>query len=446
MSLPVAIRSVIFYYLACTPCNDAKGRYRAKQKAEKDRENKATLEMEQPGLYAHPSPWNTNPYWQEEIDIGPKLPKKTGHKNSSQRGLHSAGTSAGRDSTSASLTATSSNLEHSTTGRTSPTIIPEDDGTRISGDGWNKTRYQREDEELWGGDLSKMGHKLVDNIVKAGNSAGRMIKGELSKERQVTEEERRDFYFTPKNPPVNEYHPPIVGSTPVHKNALQWMLQPPPTAKLMEGRVPVSRAKSSSSVASRGSRASKASRAATTEDTPLGRIVREKALQEKLRKQETPSETELIDALIGSRSRQTLVSTRGRSMRSRSLSLESEMYSEPSTDSELVERRKHARRQPKYQDADGSSDDEDLDALRQSRDSLRARGSTRVAARPRLGTIRSSGTGHSTPRAALAAKPTNTRAESITPQPSSPTAPAKAYVVSTTMGKHDENQAIPAGF
>ncbi|EGY21664.1 uncharacterized protein VDAG_03104 [Verticillium dahliae VdLs.17] len=337
MSLPVAIRSVIFYYLACTPCNDAKGRYRAKQKAEKDRENKATLEMEQPGLYAHPSPWNTNPYWQEEIDIGPKLPKK-------------------------SMPA----RPISTTGRTSPTIIPEDDGTRISGDGWNKTRYQREDEELWGGDLSKMGHKLVDNIVKAGNSAGRMIKGELSKERQVTEEERRDFYFTPKNPPVNEYHPPIVGSTPVHKNALQWMLQPPPTAKLMEGRVPVSRAKSSSSVASRGSRASKASRAATTEDTPLGRIVREKALQEKLRKQETPSETELIDALIGSRSRQTLVSTRGRSMRSRSLSLESEMYSEPSTDSELVERRKHARRQPKYQDADGSSDDEDLDALRQS--------------------------------------------------------------------------------
>ncbi|KAM0329861.1 hypothetical protein ACHAQA_004026 [Verticillium albo-atrum] len=446
MSLPVAIQSVIFYYLACTPCNDAKGRYRAKQKAKKDREKKTTLEMEQPGLYAHPSPFNTNPYWQEEIDIGPKLPKKTGNKNSSQRGLNSAGTSAGRDSTSASLTCTSSNLEHSPTGRTSPTIIPENDGTSTSGDGWNKTRYQREDEELWGNDLTKMGHKLVDNIVKAGNSAGRMIKGELGKEKQVTEEERRDFYFTPKNPPVNEYHPPIVGSTPAHKNALQWMLQPPPTAKLMEGRVPVSRAKSSSSVASRGSRASRASRTAGTEDASLGRLVREKALQEKLRKQQTPSETELIDALIGSRSRQTTVSSRGRSMRSRSLSLESEMYSEPSTDSELVERRKHARRQPNYGESDDSSDEDNLDALRQSRDSLRARGSARAAQRPKLGTIRSSGTGSNTPRAALAVKPNNTRSESVTPRPSSPTTPAKALLVSTTLNKNDENQSIPAGF
>ena len=89
MSFPVAVRSAIFYFVACTPCAKVRHRQKAKEQAKKERLQKARLETEQPGLYRHPSPFNTNPYWQEEILMGPSLPKKAASKNSSQRGLES---------------------------------------------------------------------------------------------------------------------------------------------------------------------------------------------------------------------------------------------------------------------------------------------------------------------------------------------------------------------
>lgn len=415
MSLLVAIRSVVFYYIACTPCNEARARYRQKQQAKADREEKLRIQTEQPGLYRHPSPFHTNPFWQEEIDIGPIPPKsKAASKNTSQRGLNSSST--GRISTSASLTCTSSHNEITSTSPGSPTIIPEGSSTSFDDDGWNKRRYQREDEELWGHDLSRMGHRLVDNIVKAGSSAGRMIKGDVApKDRIVTDEERSNFYFTPKNPPVNEYHPPIVGSAPSHKNALQWMLQPPPPAKVMEGRIPVSRAQSFNSSASKRSAGRKAG-AGSPDEQPLDRLVREKAMQDKLRSQETPSEMELIDALIGRRSRQTTVSSRGRSV-----SLESD----PSTDSELVERRRRPRARPAFIDSDDSDTEHDDDFLSVRDSPSRGRGMARAAQRPKLGTIRSANSNASS--RVLANRPNGTsRPESLTPRAATPTSPVKA--------------------
>ncbi|KAH6689140.1 hypothetical protein F5X68DRAFT_77701 [Plectosphaerella plurivora] len=419
MSLLVAIRSVVFYYMACTPCNDARARYRQKEQAKADRHEKLRIQTEQPGLYRHPSPFHTNPFWQEDIDIGPKPPKsKNSNKNSSQRGLNNS-SSIGRNSTSASLTCTSSHNEiGSTTSPGSPTIIPEGSSLSFDDDGWNKRRYQREDEELWGHDFTRMGHKLVDNIVKAGESAGRMIKGEPApKDRLVTDEERSAFYFTPKNPPVNEYHPPIVGSAPARKDAFQWMLQPPPPAKVMEGRVPVSRAQSFNSSASKRSAGRKHG---SPDEQPLDRLVREKAMQDKLRNKESPSETELIDALIGRRSRQNTVSSRGRSM-----SLESDKHSDPSTDGELVERRRRPRARPAFIDSSDDSDTELEEDFLSVRDSpSRGRGMARAAQRPKLGTIRSANS--KTSSRVLSNKANgNSRPESLTPRAVSPTAPAK---------------------
>ncbi|KAJ3551388.1 hypothetical protein NPX13_g11374 [Xylaria arbuscula] len=114
---------------------------------------------------------------------------------------------------------------------------------------WNHTRYQREDEELWGPDLSRTGHKLMDAIKHAGSSAGRFLESSLNKDaRQLSDDEDEGSrYFHPIPPPVNDYHPPIIRRNPL-KGSVRWMIQPPPPAKLMEGKVPVSRG---SSIASR---------------------------------------------------------------------------------------------------------------------------------------------------------------------------------------------------
>lgn len=249
MSLSVALQSVLFYVVACTPCAQVRHRQKARKQAKKDREEKARFELEQPDLYRHPDPFSTNPYWMEEIMMGPTLPKKgrknvDTSKNPSQRGLTSAGqdsgvgtrsslaiSNAGASATEPPTTAKSAEHGRSTSassnagnGAVSPT--PQSERTAVAsssgeearsstltqtasvstGDGWNHKRYQREDEELWGHGISRTGQQLMDAIKHAGTSAGRFVEAKLGMEKQVTDQDRRDFYFTPKNPPVNDYH------------------------------------------------------------------------------------------------------------------------------------------------------------------------------------------------------------------------------------------------
>ncbi|KAK2020753.1 hypothetical protein LX32DRAFT_294338 [Colletotrichum zoysiae] len=419
MSLPVAIQSAIFYYLACTPCNEMKAFRKAKKKAKEDREIKRKIEMEQPGLYRHPDPFHTNPFWAEEMAAGPHLPKKSGSKNTSQRAL----ASAGRASTAASFGGASTVAE--STSPATPTTSTET-GRKLSGDAWNRALYQREDEELWGHNLTGMGHKLMDNIAKAGNTAGRYVEEKLGLEKPVTDDDRDNFYRTPKNPPVNEYHPPIVGSKPSRPDALKWMLQPPPPAKLMEGRVPVARTGSTSTVGSRRTMAS--------EEPPLDRVVRERAIRKKLRQgekprqEETPSESELIDSLIGGRSRRATVSSRGWSNRSRSLSLESEV----SSDGELVERRRLARtRRVPMTPEETSSEDDDFTQHR-TWDSL---GKSSPRKRPQLETINSS---RANTREALKARPNGTKPDAASKDNNSDVTP-KASVNPIVTRTADEN-------
>lgn len=289
MSFPVAVQSAIFYIVACTPCAKARHRHKAKEIAKKERMEKAKLETEQPGLYRHPSPFNTNPYWQEEIDMGPSLPKKSISKNSSQRGLTS---SSDRESRTPSMSEHTNSDEIRTNIGDSMSITKVEEETLPSDWNWKKG-YQREDEELWG---EWSGNKIKDAISKARDSAGRLIESTLGT-KEVSDQERRDFYTTPRNPPVNDFHPPVVSSKHPHKDAHRWMLQPPPSAKIMEGKIPVSRAASSGS---------KSSGMTLVGDD----LNRSRTLSEK--KKLDPTESELIDSLFVTRSNQTI--PRARSM------------------------------------------------------------------------------------------------------------------------------------
>ncbi|KFA70468.1 hypothetical protein S40285_00573 [Stachybotrys chlorohalonatus IBT 40285] len=364
MSFPIAVQSAIFYFVACTPCAKARHRQKAKEQAKKEREEKAKFEMEQPGLYRHPSPFNTNPYWQEEIQRGPSLPKKCGSKNSSQRKL----SSSGREDSAISVLA-HTNTETSRTNVDTVSPVPEEE--TISED-WNRRPgYQREDEELWG--QWSGGQKWKDAFSKARDSAGRLIESTLGLEKEVTEEERHNFYTTPKNPPVNDYHPPVVSSKPEHKDARKWMLQPPPSAKIMEGKMPVSRTISSASLPSR----SGASRSTASGEEPLGRVHSERLTRGKSYNSKTePTEEELIESLFGSRSRSY--------PRSRSLSLDD---SEGSIENPFDQKKHRRRPQPRAVPAGCESSDEELPAPSQNGGSETSNQPTHAVHRPKLPTI-----------------------------------------------------------
>lgn len=130
---------------------------------------------------------------------------------------------------------------------------------RHSGDDWNRRRYQREDEILWGFDeedaRSSMG---LSPISRSTSGHGR--------------------YYYARNPAVNDLHPPVVSTQPQSKAETRWMLQPPPKAKVMEGKEKANRSRSGSG-GSHGSRGS--SKKAV--DTGLGRQVGERILETKLK-------------------------------------------------------------------------------------------------------------------------------------------------------------------
>lgn len=340
MSLGVAIQSAVFYVVACTPCTTSRQRGKAKAKAKRERLEKDRLEAENPGLYRQPSPFNTSPHWDEEIMMGPSLPKKSrnnNNSNASQRRLTTS-SSSGRETVVSSSTLAVGHtpipgMVHTPSTKLVPhpgsssTVAPDDAGS-IGGGGsesWNLKLYQREDEELWGdqsssihqdrnGDVARTGHnKIMDAIVKAGSSAGRLLlldstllggsgKERCGETRGVTNEDRRNFYspssptrsssssdgsYAPvKNPPVNDYHPPVVSSRPAHRDGRKWMLQPPPPVKVMEAKVPVSRSASMASTVSRRSAISPSG--ASTSDIHLGRVVGERLVGAKIKGGELP--------------------------------------------------------------------------------------------------------------------------------------------------------------
>ncbi|KAI9734143.1 MAG: hypothetical protein M1818_006652 [Claussenomyces sp. TS43310] len=287
MSLNVALQSVAFYVLSCSTCSKINHRRKARAIAKRERTEKHALETEQPGLYRHPSPFSTNPYWDEEIMLGPGPPKRKdkgtagNSKNTSTRALATAGQGSSQDSEG----------NESTDPGSSTTRVGTDG--RLSGDGWNRKRYQREDEELWGrngseSDAPGAGQRIKDAFARAESSVGitlRLLEGRLSGMMKEDKEERSP-YFVAKNPPVNDLHPPVVSTAPTSKEATRWMLQPPPSAKIMEGKERATLDRS-------GSRGSRGSGRKAVDGENLSRHVAGRAVEERLRRGQTPTDVEM---------------------------------------------------------------------------------------------------------------------------------------------------------
>ncbi|KAI0098758.1 hypothetical protein GGR51DRAFT_537386 [Nemania sp. FL0031] len=286
MSFMLALQSLVFYLVSCAPCHQAAHQHQLRQQAKKQRDAKERNGVNTEG-YQQPEPFSTNPYWSEEIRMGPHLDRKKhktpvhqGPSTSTGGGLVRVGangnglvgsTTTAPKSTAVPPTGPDTTKTIDTTDTTTvsitkenekpnaPSVGPRDDGasannavaavvengkyrlspqmaTTLPHD-WNHKRYQREDEELWG---PRTGHKLMDAIKHAGSSAGRFIESSLGKDIKLhsDDEDEDSHYFVPVNPPVNDYHPPIVRRPPF-QGSIRWMVQPPPSAKIMEGKVPV---------------------------------------------------------------------------------------------------------------------------------------------------------------------------------------------------------------
>lgn len=248
-------QSAIFYYISCAPCTKLNYRRRRRKQLKRERSEKALHEAEE-GVQQHPSPFSTNPYWREEIALGPGPPQRKANRDGKgkpkdSRGLRTGGVGSSTD------TGTSN----------ADTIVEEETGEKVrdSGEGWNKRRYQREDEILWGTGGEDQGKRTGMSPVP------RSASGSAS-------------YYQARNPAVNDLHPPVVSTQPTHRSETQWMLQPPPRAKIMEGKERANTPNRSRS----GSGASKDSKASGKKPESLGRQIGERLMESKFKRGENP--------------------------------------------------------------------------------------------------------------------------------------------------------------
>lgn len=245
-------QSAIFYYMSCAPCTKLSYRRKRRKQFKREKSEKALREAEE-GYQQHPSPFSTNPYWKEEIALGPGPPQKKANRDGKGRAKESRGLRTGGVGSSTG-TGTSS----------ADTVVGEESGDMIkdSEEGWNKRRYQREDEVLWGKEEGKL--MGMSPISRSGSGSA--------------------SYYQARNPAVNDLHPPVVSTQPTHRSETQWMLQPPPRAKIMEGKERANTPNRSRS----GSGASKDSRFSGRKPESLGRQVGERLVELKLKRGENP--------------------------------------------------------------------------------------------------------------------------------------------------------------
>ena len=255
-------QSAIFYYLSFAPCTKV-----ADQRKKKREAKRAKAEREMAGTFQHPLPSGTNPYWNEEITLGPGPPPKRAAKEKAKKEVRTLKSSEaeGRGSRAGESSAgTGSTSLDTSDGQ----AIPQDFG-QMSSEEWNRRRYQREDEILWGLETVEAENSIgVSTASRSARGAGN--------------------YNYARNPEVNELHPPVVSTQPTSKRETQWMLQPPPRAKVMEGKERDSRSRSNSGTSASNSLTSRgSSRRGGGEN--LGRAIGEKSLEGKKARGEAPS-------------------------------------------------------------------------------------------------------------------------------------------------------------
>ncbi|KAI4761662.1 hypothetical protein E4T52_02647 [Aureobasidium sp. EXF-3400] len=275
MAIHRGIQSAIFYYLSCAPCTGYSYRKKRRKEADRDRVAKHALEMEQPGLYRHPSPFATNVHWQTEIDLGP-TPAPPGKRRAQKKArLRTSDENASNVASSVNLGLTQNESNDST---------------------WNLRNWQKDDDDddnYWGPNYPYRGSR------RPSTNAASTISRPLTARTATTDRSAATSYYSASNPPINDLHPPIVTRMDTSADVM-WMLQPPPPARTARGGSRTTLARSDST-ASRPS-----TRRATNEN--LSRQVSQRIVDEKIRNGQSPS----MDSLHPSSSTEDLKPSRRR--------------------------------------------------------------------------------------------------------------------------------------
>ena len=214
------VQSAIFYYISCAPCID----YQYKKKRRKEAKAATQLVDTEPGIIRQPTAFQTNEQWAEELILGPGPPKpwKPDELLQKVKQKFSAPEDAPKDP--------QPSARPSIDRRVSNTFgtVKESLRQSLHPDKWNWKRYDREDEQLWG-----LGDKMTKIWDRMAGTHEEVITG---RKRAYTNESDQQDYMRGRNAAVNDLHPAVVSQLPATREEAAWMLLPPPSAAVMNGK------------------------------------------------------------------------------------------------------------------------------------------------------------------------------------------------------------------
>jgi hypothetical protein len=263
-------QSAIFYYVSLSPCLEYNHKRKRRKEASRSQKQRAELELSQPGLIHQPVPFQTNQYWAEEIAAGPGPPrgwrkhsledgakrggngKKKGRGN--RKSVFSPQPQVAPNDTSPPSTSSSDiapqtgEIEHVCPSRRASTagagagsaldaLRDTIKSTIARPETWNWKRYEREDETLFGINdrISRMWDRATQHGRQPPTNRGRS--STPGRKRAATADSEDHSWLYARNPGVNDLHPPTVSQLPRTKREVAWIMQPPPSRAVMEGKV-----------------------------------------------------------------------------------------------------------------------------------------------------------------------------------------------------------------
>jgi hypothetical protein len=268
-------QSAIFYYATLSPCMEYNHKRKRRKEAKAAGKERAALELSQPDMIRQPMAFTTNRYWAEEIEAGPGPPKgrrrdslagDLAQINTKTNGTQKPSNKGKQKSAFANNPNTVIFIERGSSGvsSSSESIKPQVRTQRpsidmkqsafdtlkgtirssLSPETWNWKRYEREDEPLWGLNdaMSRMWDRARPSHNRNSSSGGPSEhRRSLSRGRRRADTADSDHYVydysRARHPEVNDLHPPVVSQLPATKAQVAWMLQPPPSRAVMEGKV-----------------------------------------------------------------------------------------------------------------------------------------------------------------------------------------------------------------
>lgn len=327
MSILRGAQSALFYYVSCTPYSKYKRRRKRKKENERDRAARAAYDEEhghEASHYRQPSPYSRNEYWEEEIRSGPGPPPRRANKKKRNRAISEATAKSDGTPKIGAIAA----VNGAALAPAAPDLASIDSvknilsGRRPSGAHWNSKRYQREDEALWGLERrssdTAIGSSPRDlalartRSVSGGSSVGVpgvppvYLPGRTSRIADVSTESV-GYATPPRAPPINDLHPPVVSMPVGGRDRNRWMLQPPPSPRVMNGY----EAANADSGRSRSGSGASSRRNGGADSVSLGRQISARVIEDKLRRGERLRGTEHMSSeRLSAKSRRSTLSAR----------------------------------------------------------------------------------------------------------------------------------------